>query len=131
MLLFAALLATVPLAAAGLPGTPLAAIPGSWVSDYATEATAVPVGGDLSFFNGDLMRHNVVARGHFGAVDRAWCASFVAGRCPLFWSDWALLGETVPVEGLDQLVAGQTYKFYCTIHPSMEGTLVALPAPPP
>ena len=50
------------------------------------------------------------------------------GACPAFWSDWADLGETVTVLGLDQLAPGATYAFYCSIHPQMQGTLVALPA---
>ena len=129
-----ALLALLPLVAllaappvhGGIPGTPIAAAPGAWVTDYATEVAAATVGGELAFVNGDLMRHNVVARVDFGADDRAWCASFPAGRCPLFWSEFAHLGETVRVQGLDQLAPLRTYRFYCTIHPNMEGTLVAL-----
>ena len=34
------------------------------------------------------------------------------------------LGETVPIEGLDRVVSGQTYGFYCSIHPGMTGQLL-------
>lgn len=115
--------------AAPLPGSPIAAQPGSWVSTYSTPFAAVPVGGELTFANGDVFRHNVVALDAFGADDRPWCGSFAQGRCPLFWSLLIGTGATTPVLGLDQLEATQTYTFYCTLHPVMEGTLLALPAP--
>lgn len=118
-----------PLTAAGTPTAPVVAGPGAWVTDYATKVAIVPVGGELDFVNADLMRHDVVAYRHYGSDDQPWCASsYPPGRCPLFWSEKAPLGQTVPVLGLDRLYAGTTYAFYCTLHDGMRGTLVAIPA---
>jgi hypothetical protein len=43
---------------------------------------------------------------------------------PLFRSALAGLGESKPIEGLDRVVSGQTYGFYCSIHPGMTGQLI-------
>ena len=53
-----------------------------------------------------------------------WCREFKKGKCPLFWSARAGLGDTVPVQGLKNLKPGNTYTFFCTLHPGMKGTLV-------
>lgn len=120
-------LALVPMAGVGSPGSPILAGPGAWISDFATKVAVVPVGGELSFVNADLMRHDVVADGVYGEGDQPWCAFFRANECPLFWSPLASMGETVGVEGLDRLAPATTYAFYCTLHPQMKGTLVAVP----
>lgn len=118
----------IPLAAASGPGTPILAQAGSWASGYTTPVAAVPVGGELTFANADLFKHDVVSHA-FGADDQPWCVGRAAGRCPLFWTPLIGAGATTNVLGLDRLEATQTYTFYCTLHGPMEGTLVALPAP--
>lgn len=128
LILLAALLLLAPLGAAATPGTPIAAGPGAWLTDFATKVAVVPVGGELTFVNADLMRHDVVAFHVYGEDDQPWCLLFAAGQCPLFWSELASLGETVPVLGLDRLDVATPYAFYCTLHPQMKGTLVAVPA---
>ena len=35
------------------------------------------------------------------------------------------------VDGLENLESGRTYGFYCSLHPGMRGTLVAIWPPPP
>jgi plastocyanin len=87
----------------------------------------VPVGGSLTLVNADLMKHNVVADGAYGSDDQPWCTNYEDGVCPLFWSALIGTGATTQVLGLGEIEAGRTYEFYCTIHPSMKGTLVALP----
>ena len=42
---------------------------------------------------------------------------------PLFSTPLIGLGETAPVQGLDRVSAGQTYGFFCTLHPGMRGQL--------
>jgi plastocyanin len=70
------------------------------------------VGGPLSYTNGDIVQHDVVAR------DRG------PDGGPLFHSRLAGLGEPVPVEGLDRVESGKSYGFYCSLHPGMQGTLI-------
>lgn len=79
---------------------------------YLTPVMVVEKGGRLSYTNGDIVLHDVVAREK--AAD---------GR-PVFQSRLAGLGETVPVEGLDRVESGRTYEFYCSIHPGMQGQLI-------
>ncbi|MBW3657927.1 MAG: PQQ-binding-like beta-propeller repeat protein [Actinobacteria bacterium] len=116
-----------PVPVPGVPaGTVIAAHPSSFASGYTTRAAVVPVGGELTFVNGDLAPHDVVAFSADGSDDQPWCGPFKSGDCPLFWSELIGLGESTPVLGTDHLTAGQTYDWYCTIHPSMRGTLVAV-----
>ena len=68
-------------------------------------------GGSLSYTNLDPVQHDVVAR------DKG------SNGQPLFRSDFAGLGATVPVPGAEKLKAGQ-YAFYCSLHPGMQGTLI-------
>ena len=122
-------LALLPSVGAVVPGTPIVAGPGAWVTDYATKVASVQIGGEITLANGDIMRHDVVASDAFGDGGRPWCSLFPVGRCPIFWSPLTSLGETTTVQGTDQLAPATVYAFYCTLHPQMKGTLVALPAP--
>jgi polyvinyl alcohol dehydrogenase (cytochrome) len=98
------------------PGAPtgpaILAGPGASSTTYATPVMATQVGGPLSFANLDLPQHDVVSdqKGPDGG--------------PLFSSRLGGLGEVVPVEGLDRVQSGQTYGFYCSIHPGMRGSLI-------
>jgi polyvinyl alcohol dehydrogenase (cytochrome) len=86
--------------------------PGAAGYGYATPVATTTVGGTLSYTNGDVARHDVVAD-----------AKGADGR-PLFSSALAALGETVPVTGLDRVESGKTYGFHCSIHPGMKGQLI-------
>lgn len=108
-------------------GPVVVAGPGAWSSNYATPAMAAQPDGTLTFVNGDVMRHNVVAWDAYGDGSDFWCNAYSAGRCPLFWSALVGTGQTAKVYGLEHLEAGKTYTYYCTIHPGMRGTLVVAP----
>jgi plastocyanin len=69
------------------------------------------VGGPLSFLNLDIVQHDVVAD-DLGPDGR-----------PLFRTKLIGFGESAPVEGLDRVESGQTYSFYCSVHPGMRGNL--------
>jgi plastocyanin len=69
------------------------------------------VGGPLSFVNLDTVQHDVVS------VDKA------PDGAPLFRSKLIGLGESAPVQGLERVKAGQSYEFFCSVHPGMRGTL--------
>ncbi len=93
-------------------GAAIVAGPGAASSTYATPVMVTQVGGPLSFANLDLPQHDVVSDAK------------APGGAPLFKSRLGGLGETVPVEGLDRVESGQTYGFFCSLHPGMRGSLI-------
>lgn len=98
---------------------------------YATPAMVVEKGGELAYANLDFVQHDVVhdvkSDGVSNKKKAKWCKSFARGKCPLFWSPRAGLGDVVRVKGLKNLKPGTTYTFYCTLHPGMRGTLAVRP----
>jgi plastocyanin len=64
------------------------------------------VGGPLNFTNLDIVQHDVVSDDG------------------IFRSDLIGLGQTTPIEGLENVQAGRTYGFFCSIHPGMRGQLI-------
>ena len=85
--------------------------PGAASTSYATPVATTSVGGSLNFVNLDVAKHDVTA------VEKG-----PDGK-PLFSTPLIDLGETAPVEGLDRVTSGQTYEFFCSIHPGMRGNL--------
>jgi hypothetical protein len=85
--------------------------------------------GEVLYTNLDVVRHDVVqdprADGVAGDGKDPWCSRF-KGDCPAFWTPLLGLGETAPLEGLDNTEAGRSYTFYCTLHPGMRGTLAVV-----
>jgi polyvinyl alcohol dehydrogenase (cytochrome) len=93
-------------------GVTVVAGPGAYSSTYLTPITLVAAGAEkLSFTNFDLQRHDVDHQPTSGPQ--------------LFESDFAGLGETVPVRFHAHLEAGTLYDFYCTLHPGMFGKILA------
>ena len=92
-------------------GPSVLAGPGAASTGYATPAMIASKGGPLSFVNLDVVQHDVVAddKGPDGS--------------PLFRSKLIGAGETAPVEGMDRVESGQSYGFFCSLHPGMRGTL--------
>ena len=93
-------------------GGAIVAVPGSTYTTYATPVMTTRPGGPLSFMNFDLPQHDVIAddKGPDGK--------------PLFMSKLSGLGEIAPIEGLDRVKSGQTYGFFCSLHPGMRGSLI-------
>jgi plastocyanin len=93
-------------------GSAIIAGPGSTATGYATPVMATRVGGPLSFVNLDPVAHDVTSdeKGPDGR--------------PLFASKVSGLGEVAPVQGLDRVKSGQTYPFFCSLHPGMRGNLI-------
>jgi polyvinyl alcohol dehydrogenase (cytochrome) len=114
----------------GLQGSQVVSTPGSATYGYLTRATVVQQGGDLTYTNADIVKHDVVqdvrADGFGGPANQPWCNRYPKGKCPLFWSDQIGIGAQTPVLGLANAKSGQTYTFYCTIHPNMQGSLLVL-----
>ena len=94
---------------------------------YLTPAMVVQRTGELTYANFDIVQHDVVhdvkEDGVANKKKDKWCKGLEKGTCPLFWSARAGLGETVPVQGLKNLKAGEIYTFFCTLHPGMKGKL--------
>ncbi|HEX7166249.1 MAG TPA: PQQ-binding-like beta-propeller repeat protein [Acidimicrobiales bacterium] len=96
------------------PGPVALAGPGAFATTYGTPVVVTRVGGPLSFASADLPQHDIVA------VDKGPDGS------PLFRSPLIGLGQVAPVTGLDQVEAGNTYQFFCSLHPGMKGTLAVV-----
>ena len=118
----------VVLAAAPAGARVAAAGPGAFAAGFATPVVVTSVGGTITFVNSDIAPHNFVAAEDYVpkklAKKKEWCASFPKGKCPLFWSPTISAGQQTDVLGLDLLKSGQTYSFFCSLHPNMRGTLV-------
>jgi polyvinyl alcohol dehydrogenase (cytochrome) len=99
--------------------------PGGQYTGYLPPVVTVPVAGELTYSNYDAAPHDVVARTAKGSDDQPWCAGYSPGACPLFWSKLIGLGTSTPVLGTENLVAGESYEFFCTVHTGMRGTLIA------
>jgi plastocyanin len=109
---------------------------------YAPEDVKVSRSMGVRYANLDTAFHDVVAledtRPHGSA---AWCENYPPDpedldkeTCPLFWTPLIPGGGTDPatvperkndtwVQGLEDTELGETYKFYCSIHPLMVGTI--------
>ena len=116
----------------GLPvGVQAVSLPGAAIAGYATPVVLAEKNLTVSYTNLDIVPHDFVqdvrADGFAGPKNRPWCKRFKKGKCPMFWSELAGTGQTVQVQGLSATKAGQTYSFYCTIHPGMTGQLMYLP----
>ncbi len=97
---------------ASVSGGAIVAGPGAVYTTYATPVMTARKGGDLSFVNLDAPQHDVTAdkKGPDGK--------------PLFQSELAGIGEVAPIKGLDRVQSGQSYGFFCSLHPGMRGTLI-------
>jgi plastocyanin len=95
----------------GESSPPIVAGPGAASSGYATPSVTVERGGSLSFLNLDYVEHDVNSE-----------EKGPDGR-PLFSTPLIGFGESAEVEGLDRVQSGQSYGFFCSVHPGMRGTL--------
>jgi polyvinyl alcohol dehydrogenase (cytochrome) len=84
-------------------------------NSYYTSTVAASRSGSLEFLNLDSNQHDVVSRA--AGPDGA----------PLFRTPLIGNGQRARVEGTGRLTPGETYEFFCTIHPSMTGEVVATP----
>ena len=85
---------------------------------FLTSEVTIDQGERITLFNTDLAAHDVLARG-LGTDGK-----------PLFRSELAAIGETVPVEGVEYLTTGD-YAFLCSLHPQMEGVITVTSAGTP
>lgn len=132
ILMVGAAIASLIVAATGAPAKAVvaAAGPGGFAAGFATPLVIAPAATGVTFVNGDIQPHNVIANEDFFSKKAAkkieWCKSYPTKKCPVFWSETVAVGETTPVLGIEDLVSGQQYSFFCSIHPGMKGTLVAI-----
>ncbi len=100
------------IAGAAPAGTRVVAAPGAATTGYATRITVVKKGTKAFFRNLDLPIHDVVA-------------SVKSGGVPLFRSATVGLNKEAEIVGVSELASG-SYKFFCSVHPYMTGTLRVL-----
>lgn len=111
--------------------------PGGPFVGYTVPFLVVSQGDAVTYMNADAFEHDVVARtvrgnptdpGSPPVAD--WCPGFGFTdplTCPAFWTPLIGIAGSTPMYGLDDVVPGVSYEFYCTIHGNMDGTLVVLP----
>ncbi|MEA2517753.1 MAG: hypothetical protein QOG16_1591 [Actinomycetota bacterium] len=108
----------------------IAAGPGSFAAGFLTPVSVGTGAAPLTFVNGDIQPHNVIASADFldkaTAKKTAWCKGYAKTKCPVFWSATIGTGGNTPVLGLENLESGKQYAFFCSIHPGMKGTLVGI-----
>lgn len=100
---------------------------------YATPVVVADLDGTLVVSNTDpLAQHDILSQA-LANEEETWCARYAGHHaCPLFVSPLVPplgLDGTVyeaSVEGLDNLVPGTAYPFFCSVHHWMSGTLVAI-----
>lgn len=104
--------------------------PGGFAAGYATPVIVAPAGGPLTFVNGDIPPHNVIAAEDFlkkkVAKKTDWCKDYPRKKCPIFWSETIAIGQTTEVLGLENTEPGEEYLFFCSLHTNMQGTLVTI-----
>lgn len=129
-----------PVSARQLDATPVAVSgPFAQFWGYATPVLVVEKGGDLTYSNLDVLKHDLVhdvESDGFGTKKKMpWCKKAKKDghdhhhghgtACPVFWSPLVGTGQTTEVLGLENLKSGKTYTFFCTLHHGMKGTLIA------
>ncbi len=103
---------------------------------YATPVVVVEKGGELTYANIDIVKHDFVhdvETDGFGSKKKMpWCKKDAHGHhhghamaCPVFWSELIGAGQTTEVLGLKNLKPGKIYTFFCTLHHGMKGKLIA------
>jgi hypothetical protein len=115
----------------------VAAFGSSRTGQFATPVMAVQPGSKPTVVNLDIVWHGIESE-ESGVDDRPWCVAIdpsrpedpvsnprlkPLGECPLFWSDYAIVGGTAPVLGLEGVEAGKVYAYRCTVVPGMGGNL--------
>lgn len=102
--------------------------PGGFAAGFLPPVVVIAPGEGITYANGDIAPHNFVALDSFMTKKQAkkakWCSGYNQGKCPLFWSPTISLGKTTEVLGLENVASGETYSFYCSLHPGMKGTLI-------
>ncbi len=106
---------------------PAASGPAGFIAGFATPVVVISEGEGITFYNFDIAPHDFVALDAYlskrAAHRTKWCTAF-EGKCPLFWSPRIGIGQSAEVLGLGALKGGDRYRFYCTLHHNMVGTLV-------
>lgn len=102
--------------------------PGGFVAGFVPPIVVIAPGEGITYANADIAPHNFVADGAFMTGKQAkkakWCSGYDKGKCPLFWSQTISAGNSTEVLGLENVVSGESYGFYCSLHPGMKGTLI-------
>ncbi|HVL80254.1 MAG TPA: plastocyanin/azurin family copper-binding protein [Actinomycetota bacterium] len=99
----------------------ISTVPGAIFHGYASPVTVVTPGAAFHYLNFDIFQHDVVSR-ESGPDTQPWCKP--PAPCPLLHSELIGPGEQTEVQGTENLEPGKRYSIFCTLHPSMKGTIV-------
>jgi len=102
--------------------------PGGFLAGFVPPIVVIAPGEGVTYANADIAPHNFIAEDTFLPKKQAkktkWCSGYDAGKCPMFWSETITAGATTEVLGLERVKSGDSYGFYCSLHPGMKGTLI-------
>ena len=102
--------------------------PGGFVAGFVPPIVVIEPGEGITYANADIAPHNFIAYEHYLTKKQAkkspWCTGYDKGKCPVFWSPTIALGNQTEVLGLEFVKSGESYAFYCSLHPGMKGTLI-------
>lgn len=115
---------------AGAVGTPVVVSgPGSFATTYTQPVIVVSPGDEVIYANLDAQRHDVlsIAVRDPEEPQPEWCEYVNTTPCPIVGSALIGLGATTPLLGLEDVVPGETYEFFCSLHSTMFGHLIVLP----
>jgi len=102
--------------------------PGGFVVGFVPPVVVIASDEGITYANADIAPHNFIAQDSFLTKKQErktkWCSGYDAGKCPLFWSETITAGRTTDVLGLQRVRSGESYAFYCSLHPGMKGTLI-------
>lgn len=103
------------------------ATPGAATVGYATPVVVWVKGSEpLRFVNLDPVAHDVVSDETRLPGTASWCPAN-GPRCPLFTTNGLVtIARAEPILGLEDAEPGVPYRFYCTPHDLMVGTLVVV-----
>lgn len=110
-------------------GTPvIVSGPGSFASTYTQPVIIVSPGDEVTYVNLDAQRHDVLSLARRAPEDPQpeWCEFVNTTPCPVVGSALIGLGATTPLLGLEDVVAGETYEFFCSLHSTMFGHIVVV-----
>jgi hypothetical protein len=94
---------------------------------FSTPVVVAPVGGPLTFLNGDVQGYQVLSFDTRPDGSAPWCNKYLPGKCPLLRSPYTEAGfATSIVEGMADTVSGATYTLYDKDDPTVTALLVAL-----
>jgi plastocyanin len=90
--------------------------------NYLTPNVTISAGEPVTLMNFDLVSHDVTSEATYRPKRRKGQKRRPPPRL-LFTSPLIGFGQSAPVEGTQRMKAGQSYRYFCSLHPSMVGSI--------